>query len=1815
MAKRKEITGVRIKLATPDRIHAISKGEVTKPETINYRTLRPEADGLFCERIFGPTRSYECRCGKYKRSGPKFKGVVCEHCGVEVTDNRVRRERMGHIDLAVPVVHIWYLRGIPSRLSLLLGTSAKDLERVIYFAPSRKAEKGFKVTASAKPEIIAVGDEVFESDIKIHQHYQGESFQYEEAYQLEGIENVPVDVGDVITATQAAKFKTEYGDDSLKVEPAFTLKNANEELGLAAGAVVPASKAGDDDTRLKIGSSEAFIVTFAAKLPYKKGSVLSRTELTEMESRYPGRFRIMRYEKNIDDPSHLVIEPGSSYFSQGDVVFEHQQALCRMYDPKFEAGIGADGVQALINKLDLDLLADNLREMIADSTGQKKRKFIKRLQVVEDFRKSDSQPQSMILNVLPVIPPDLRPLVQLDGGRFATSDLNDLYRRVINRNNRLKKLQALNAPEIIIRNEKRMLQECVDALIDNGRVGKAVLGAGNRPLKSLTDLLRGKKGRFRQNLLGKRVDYSGRSVIVIGPQLKIYQCGLPKQMALELFKPFVIRRLVESKLAPNIKSAKRRIEKGGAEVWEILENIIKDHPVMLNRAPTLHRLGIQAFEPVLMEGKAIRLHPMVCTAFNADFDGDQMAVHVPLSIEAQAEARLLMLSANNLLSPASGKPVVTPTQDIVLGVYYLTDMREGLLGDGKCFMNADDVLSEISHGTVHVNARIWLKENPEEWGHPKGRRMYVGKVQGKKGKLEDGEVIVNSFADVQGEHRLLFFETSPGRVMFNSRIAPALRFVNEQLGKKKIGSLLDDAYDKVDRPGVVDMLDEIKSLGYHWAARSGISFGVQAVRIPDEKAIITRETQAEDDVAKENYEMGLLTHDEYLDQKNALWSAATRDIAQKIKEHMSEDNPVRMMVDSGARGSLGQMGQMAGIRGLMADPTGKTIDYPITANFREGMNMLEYFISTHGARKGLADTALRTAKSGYLTRRLVDVAQDLIITEHDCGTDKGICIHPLLSEGKVMISIADRIAGRTALRDIEKDGELFVKAGDVITEALAKRIEAAGIDEVWVRSPLACALKKGICQKCYGHDLSSRRLVPIGEAVGVVAAQSIGEPGTQLTMRTFHTGGVRSADDITQGLPRIEQLFEVRRPRKVCILAGLDGHIKEIITEGKRKVIVEDDEGNTITHAIPTGQEIKEGIEEGMPVEKLTPLTEGSIDPQQLLEVSGIDAVQRMLVDEIQNVYNSQSVTINNKHIEVILRKVAPLNKVRVIEEGDTSFVAGDMIWEDDAENVVREINEDNERRVSDAVKAFNGDILLSTDRPDESIDAFIGQPLTEEIIRKILKPGAAVKMLTIQHEDLEVDVLLGRSAFRKKLEGLRLIRDVVLKRTKIKKGTVMTREELKRITEGGPVIIRTRHKDVLDRMIGVRWLAEDHYMGSRLCAPHDELLIQKYADEIASTGMRDFKVWGSVEHINVAEELRRFLQDKGLLGKEIYENGEGTNRYVDDEVIAQLADCTIESIDIEDEEEGVKTVTRLEMLERLLTSRLKNKVLVHVDFYRTPEQIAADEAEARAKEEEKARIAAQLKQVKYEARERHKYRVQKAAELGITLEELGYDKVDDAIRARMDALENPPEEPYDESLGTRFIGGLELKGKVIDEMAAKKPLDIYIRSASAKPEVCHLIREYTFMQKLREAPECRPFIHGITKAALATDSFLSAASFQQTAQVLAGAAVKGELDPLSGLKENVIIGHLIPAGTGSEAFRSIAYKSSGKPKFKPKNRPDSREPKPEQPVLASEDLFTNTNKSEQPEEQKIPDVQEAAETQNLAEQQQPINTGDLFTQ
>lgn len=1646
---RREILGVRVKLASPERIRELSSGEVKKPETINYRTLRPEKDGLFCERIFGPTKSYECACGKYKRSGPKFKGIICDRCGVEVTDNRVRRERMGHIELAAPVVHIWYLRGIPSRLSLLLGATTKDLEKVVYFAPTRQREAAYKVVMEGRRiDLARKNDVLSESEVRIHAHYDPK-FKAEEAYKIVTVDDVPVNEGDLLSANHVSRFKTEYGDESFKVETAFTLLTAPEDSSHLQGDVISASEVerlrkrlGDafEIERASIGNQEAFAVTAAVHLPFAKGDILSDSEFRLYSQKFPGRFTAQKEVITVEDPCYIIIEEGISPFSSADIILERECELCAAYDKKFLAGIGAEGVQALLERINLDQLGAALREEVSESTGQKKRKLIKRLQVAEDFRKSKSTAKSMILEVLPVIPPDLRPMVQLDGGRFATSDLNDLYRRVINRNNRLKKLQELKAPEIIIRNEKRMLQEAVDALIDNGRMGKAVLGAGNRPLKSLTDLLRGKKGRFRQNLLGKRVDYSGRSVIVIGPQLKIYQCGLPKQMALELFKPFVIRQLVERGLAPNVKSAKRIIERGREEIWGILEEIIKDHPVMLNRAPTLHRLGIQAFEPVLMEGKAIRLHPMVCTAFNADFDGDQMAVHVPLSIEAQTEARLLMLSANNLLSPASGRPVMTPTQDIVLGIYYLTDMKDEVPGeDLPYFSSLEDALVAFHHGVVKVDSRIKLKRL-SEWG---------------------------------GEGK--WIETSPGRVIFNSVLPGELRFINRQFGKKDLGILLDKAFDLVNRVAMVKMLDDIKSLGYHWATLSGISFGVQSIIIPPEKTELTIQATKEDEELKSEYNLGILTEDEYLFQKESLWSEKSRSIADSIVDHMDRTNPIRMMSDSGARGSRSQMGQMAGIRGLMSDPSGRIIDYPITANFREGLNMLEYFISTHGARKGLADTALRTAKSGYLTRRLVDVAQDIIITGHDCGTGHGIWIEPLKQDGKVMIPLSERIYGRTALEDIlhPESGELLVAAGECISVEQADAIEKSGIEAVWVRSPLTCGLRHGVCQVCYGMDLATRKEVPMGEAVGVVAAQSIGEPGTQLTMRTFHTGGVRlTGEDITQGLPRIEQLFEVRRPKKVAFLAGVDGRVTEVrVMEGKRKVIIapeNDENAEKTTYNIPIGQNLL--IKEGAAVKKSDKLTEGNVDPQQLLDVEGIEAVQRALVDEIQEVYRSQGVSINNKHIEVILRKVAPVNRVKITEEGDTSFVAGDLVWTDDIDAEMAQIGKENEKNISEAVRIFSGRVLkdISSQKMNENVLKYIGTPLTEEAIRAILRPGMLISSVLIQDEEgQDVTLIVGEAAFRKQMEGLDLITAFTSSDGKeIPSGTHLTLGQLGIITSDDPTPLLIRDGEILEKLSDTAYLAEDIVANGEVIAKADRMFTQKDAAQCRILNVASISVWHTVERVNVLDKLEESLKDRW--GKPLTQaiDSEGNAmaampQLVDASVIKGIMEGSIAAVEIEG-----SIFSRDRFLRDLLSSKIYGKVLLEPVY-------------------DKKRV-------------------------------LLADAGGEVNQSIVDALVQSSEV---QELVVRPIGGPRKDEKKI-------------------------IQRLTFVRKLREGPKVKPFVHGITKAALATDSFLSAASFQQTAQVLAGAAVKGDLDPLEGLKENVIIGHLIPAGTGVEHFRGLRVQS-----------------------------------------------------------------------
>ncbi len=1655
---QREIVGVRVRLAGPEEIRGLSKGEVKKPETINYRTLKPEKDGLFCERIFGPTKSFECACGKYKKSGPKFKGVVCDRCGVEVTDNRVRRERMGHIELAAPVVHIWYLRGIPSRLSLLLGTATKMLEKVVYFAPVRKREAAFKVVIEGKrPDLAKRGDIISESEVRIHSHYDSK-IKAEEAYRIVTVDDVPLSLGDVISPSQTARHKGDYGDESFTVEPAFLVEECEGDLGVEIGDVIPAGeyeRLREDGKKISVrramaGNQEGFMVTYVAKLPFSKGDIISTSEFNLFHERYPDRFVAQLETVVVEDPCFLVISGSESPFEDGDVVIDREQYLCSSYDKKFSAGIGAEGVREMLNSLDMNHLAQALREELSETSGQKRRKLVKRLQVVEDFRKGYCQPQSMVLEVLPVIPPDLRPMVQLDGGRFATSDLNDLYRRVINRNNRLRKLQELRAPEIIVRNEKRMLQESVDALIDNGRMGKAVLGAGNRPLKSLSDLLRGKKGRFRQNLLGKRVDYSGRSVITIGPNLKIYQCGLPKQMALELFKPFVIQKLVDQGIAPNVKSGKRMIERGKEEIWGILEEIIRDHPVMLNRAPTLHRLGIQAFEPVLMEGKAIRLHPLVCTAFNADFDGDQMAVHVPLSVEAQAEARMLMLSANNILSPASGKPIVAPAQDMVLGIYYLTNLKDGMKGEGLYFKSFEDVLAALDHGVVHVNAKIRLRWN-SDWMDWTKREPQWG---------------INFIGD---DRR--WFETSPGRVLFNSHLPKSLRFLDGQLGKKDVSKLLDVGYDMINRQELVELLDSIKGLGYHWATLSGLSFCVTDVIIPEEKGKVVRESLVEDDEIRDQYEMGILNEDEYLLQKEILWSKAAADVGDAILDHMVHDNPVRMMVDSGARGSRGQLAQMAGIRGLMADPTGRIIDYPITSNFREGMNMLEYFISTHGARKGLADTALRTAKSGYLTRRLVDVAQDVIITEADCRTDQGVKIEPLESDGKTVIPISERLAGRTALRDVKDpaSGEIIVLKGDLITPALADRIDKCGLKEVWVRSPMSCTTRHGICQKCYGTDLATRKMVDIGEAVGVVAAQSIGEPGTQLTMRTFHTGGVRiTGEDITQGLPRIEQLFEARRPKKVAFLAGVDGKVMEIREmEGKRKVIILPDDqenGQKVTFNIPSNQNLL--VEEGQNVTKVQKLTEGYIDPQQLLEVVDQDAVQKYLVDSIQEVYRSQGVSINNKHIEVILRKVAPVNRVRVMDEGDTAFVAGDLVWAGDVEAEISTIKEENENNLHEAIKIFSGKIfqgISGSIKVDFSKEK--GQPLDEKLIRSIIVPGASLTEIHLGDDGGPLRVIVGEASFRKALKGFELIDPFESRDGKIvEAGQPLTLGQLSVITSEEPKTVRIRDVEIIEKLVDGAYLAEDILVDGQVVAFKDQIITEEIATLIRLHDVPAIKIWKGVERINLADAMQERLLSK-IWGKHLKQaiDNQGNSlkskpSIVDGSVVRGLIDGELAAIAIDDE-----IVSREGVLKDVIADKCYGKVLL--ERVELNGKVIAD-------------------------------------------------------------------------------GGQEVNRGILDSLASAAPSEMVLRPIFCHTETRSVIARVSFVRKLRQNPECRKFIHGITKAALATDSFLSAASFQQTAQVLAGAAVRCQTDGLVGLKENVIIGHLIPAGTGVEEFRSVSVEA-----------------------------------------------------------------------
>ncbi|MBQ6390091.1 MAG: DNA-directed RNA polymerase subunit beta' [Eggerthellaceae bacterium] len=1157
---------IRISLASAEDIRSWSRGEVKKPETINYRTLKPEKDGLFCEKIFGPTRDWECACGKYKRV--RFKGIVCERCGVEVTRAKVRRERMGHIELAAPVSHIWYFKGSPSRLGYLLDISPKDLEKVLYFASSI---------------ITSVDAEAREEDL--------DELRDELAADLEELD---AERDRIIESTR--RLSTDYvPEDDEFIDDI------------------------DDEERMTPEEVEEEIAEIYEEFNERKALRADAFEL---------------FQKIV--PKQLVPD---------EALYREMRLNYRDY---FKGGMGAEAVRDLLDEIDLEATAVELAEVIETGKGQKRAKAIKRLKVVDAFLKSENKPSDMILDVIPVIPPDLRPMVQLDGGRFATSDLNDLYRRVINRNNRLKRLLDLGAPEIIVNNEKRMLQEAVDSLFDNGRRGRPVTGPGNRSLKSLSDMLKGKQGRFRQNLLGKRVDYSGRSVIVVGPELKMHQCGLPNNMALELFKPFVMKRLVELEYCGNIKAAKRAVDRGASYVWDVLEEVITEHPVLLNRAPTLHRLGIQAFEPVLVEGKAIKLHPLVCTAFNADFDGDQMAVHVPLSAAAQAEARILMLSTNNIKSPAHGRPLTIPTQDMIIGLYYLTAARDGFPGEGRAFMDFADARNAYDARIgVDLQAKIEVR-------------------------LTKDTLVATSFNNMEEYKAGSRLKTTIGRITFNDVLPEDYPFLNYGMDKKEIGRLVEDVCNRYSTSEVTPILDGLKAAGFHYATRAGVTVSVYDATIPENKADILAVADAKVAAIDEDYEMGLMNREERRRQVIEIWNEANEEVGEAMADNFDRFNPIYMMAFSGARGNIKQIRQLAGMRGLMADPKGETIERPIKANFREGLSVLEYFISTHGARKGLADTALRTADSGYLTRRLVDVAQDVIIREIDCGTTDGVP-YPLRNEKG---DLDENLIGRCVLDPVvDANGEILIEPDNYVSSMKQlKELDEAGVKEIVIRTVMTCHAHEGVCQKCYGWDLATSRPVNIGTAVGIIAAQSIGEPGTQLTMRTFHTGGV-AGDDITSGLPRVQELFEARKPKGMSVLSEIAGTL-QISSDKQQKIItVHDQEGNIREYVVSARAQMQPGIVDGCEVKVGQQLTKGSVNPHDLLRLTDPNTTLRYIVSQVQGVYVSQGVDINDKHIEVIARQM--LRKITVLDQGDSDYLPGRQVnryeFQDTANELIAE--------------------------------------------------------------------------------------------------------------------------------------------------------------------------------------------------------------------------------------------------------------------------------------------------------------------------------------------------------------------------------------------------------------------------------------------------------------------------------------------------------------------------------------------------------------
>ena len=1158
MSNESSLGLMRIGLATADDIRRWSFGEVKKPETINYRTLKPEKDGLFDERIFGPTKDWECYCGKYKRV--RFKGIVCERCGVEVTRSKVRRERMGHIELAAPVTHIWYFKGVPSRLGYLLDLAPKDLEKVIYFAAYM---------------ITKVDEEARHEDLPMLQ-----AAHDREKQELEAALNADVNAISREVEAELARIEAEGGKAAEKRK---LRDNAERQLA----------------------------------------SVRKRYEReAEHLDRVWDRFKNLKVAD-----------------LEGDEAL--YRSMIDKYGMYFEGAMGAEAIKKRLESFDLEAESEALKEIIQTGKGQKKTRALKRLKVVNAFLTTNNSPLGMVLDVVPVIPPELRPMVQLDGGRFATSDLNDLYRRVINRNNRLKRLLELGAPEIIVNNEKRMLQEAVDSLFDNGRRGRPVTGPGNRPLKSLSDMLKGKQGRFRQNLLGKRVDYSGRSVIVVGPQLQMHQCGLPKQMALELFKPFVMKRLVELSHAQNIKSAKRMVERFRPQVWDVLEEVIAEHPVLLNRAPTLHRLGIQAFEPKLVEGKAIQLHPLVCSAFNADFDGDQMAVHLPLSPEAQAEARILMLSSNNILKPSDGRPVAVPSQDMIIGLFHLTTPRDGQKNEGHAFSSVSEALMAMDRHEIELYTKVKIRLDgdqfvaPEDWEAPEG--------------YQPGDSVL--------------LDCTVGQVLFNQALPKDYPWFSGVADKKGLGSLINDLAERYPMDVVARALDNLKNSGFYWASRSGVTVAVSDIATPSEKPAIMERYEKQAAAIEDDFEIGTIDDEERRQELIKVWTEATDVVAEAMRENLSSHgglNTIYRMVTSGARGNWMQVRQIAGIRGLVSNPKGEIMPRPIKSSYREGLSVLEYFIATHGARKGLADTALRTANSGYLTRRLVDVSQDVIVREHDCGTRRGLVLPLIDEDGGLHQDVETSIHGRTLAVDVKDEaGNVLAAAGSDVSDELIEKLFKAGVKDVRVRSVLTCESAIGVCALCYGRSMASNVLVDIGEAVGIIAAQSIGEPGTQLTMRTFHTGGVASADDITQGLPRIQELFEARTPKGVAPISEVSGRVTIEDTEKSYKIVVTPDDGSE-PQSYTVLRRAASKLQNGDHVQVGDQLATGSVDPKEVLRIRGPREAQKHLVSEVQGVYKSQGVEIHDKHVEVIVRQM--LRRVTVIESGDTDLLPGELV-------------------------------------------------------------------------------------------------------------------------------------------------------------------------------------------------------------------------------------------------------------------------------------------------------------------------------------------------------------------------------------------------------------------------------------------------------------------------------------------------------------------------------------------------------------------------